>query len=130
MKVLLDTHLLLWAASEQPPLTQEAREVIEDSDTELVFSAASIWEVAIKSGLGREDFRVDARLLRRGLLENGYTELAITGSHAVAVDSLPPLHKDPFDRMLIAQARVEGILLLTADPAVARYGGSIRLVKS
>ena len=128
MKVLLDTHVLLWAAGVQARLPQEARELIEDPDTELVFSAASLWEVAIKSGLGRDDFRVDARLLRRGLLENGYTELAVTGSHAVAVDSLPPLHKDPFDRMLVAQAQVEGFLLLTADPAVASYGGSIRMV--
>ena len=128
MNVLLDTHVLLWAAGVQARLPQEARELIEDPDTELVFSAASLWEVAIKSGLGRDDFRVDARLLRRGLLENGYTELAVTGSHAVAVDSLPPLHKDPFDRMLVAQAQVEGFLLLTADPAVASYGGSIRMV--
>ena len=128
MKVLLDTHVLLWAAGVQARLPQEARELIEDPDTELVFSAASLWEVAIKSGLGRDDFRVDARLLRRGLLENGYTELAVTGSHAVAVDSLPPLHKDPFDRILVAQAQVEGILLLTADSAVASYGGSIRMV--
>ena len=109
-------------------MPQEARELIEDPDTELVFSAASLWEVAIKSGLGRDDFRVAARLLRRGLLENGYTELAVTGSHAVAVDSLPPLHKDPFDRILVAQAQVEGIILLTADSAVASYGGSIRMV--
>ena len=128
MKVLLDTHVLLWAAGVQARLPQEARELIEDPDTELVFSAASIWEVAIKNGLGRDDFSVDPRLLRRGLLENGYTELAVTGSHAVAVDSLPPLHKDPFDRMLVAQAQVEGFLLLTADPAVASYGGSIRMV--
>lgn len=128
MKVLLDTHVLLWAAGVQARLPQEARELIEDPDTELVFSAASLWEVAIKSGLGRDDFRVDARLLRRGLLENGYTELAVTGSHAVAVDSLPPLHKDPFDRILVAQAQVEGIILLTADSAVASYGGSIRMV--
>ena len=128
MKVLLDTHVLLWAAGEQARLAQDARELIEDRDTELVFSAVSIWEVAIKNGLGRDDFSVDPRLLRRGLLENGYTELAVTGSHAVAVDSLPPLHKDPFDRMLVAQAQVEGFLLLTADPAVASYGGSIRMV--
>ena len=128
MNVLLDTHVLLWAAGVQARLPQEARELIEDPDTELVFSAASLWEVAIKSGLGRDDFRVDARLLRRGLLENGYTELAVTGSHAVAVDSLPPLHKDPFDRILVAQAQVEGIILLTADSAVASYGGSIRMV--
>ena len=128
MKVLLDTHVLLWAAGEQARLARDARELIEDRDTELVFSAVSIWEVAIKNGLGRDDFSVDPRLLRRGLLENGYTELAVTGSHAVAVDSLPPLHKDPFDRMLVAQAQVEGFLLLTADPAVASYGGSIRMV--
>ena len=128
MNVLLDTHVLLWAAGVQARLPQEARDLIEDPDTELVFSAASLWEVAIKSGLGRDDFRVDARLLRRGLLENGYTELAVTGSHAVAVDSLPPLHKDPFDRILVAQAQVEGIILLTADSAVASYGGSIRMV--
>ena len=128
MKVLLDTHVLLWAAGEQARLARDARELIEDRDTELVFSAVSIWEVAIKSGLGRDDFSVDPRLLRRGLLENGYTELAVTGSHAVAVDSLPPLHKDPFDRILVAQAQVEGFLLLTADPAVASYGGSIRMV--
>ena len=128
MKVLLDTHVLLWAAGEQARLAQDARELIEDRDTELVFSAVSIWEVAIKNGLGRDDFSVDPRLLRRGLLENGYTELAVTGSHAVAVDSLPPLHKDPFDRMLVAQAQVEGIILLTADSAVASYGGSIRMV--
>ena len=128
MKVLLDTHVLLWAAGEQARLAQDAHELIEDRDTELVFSAVSIWEVAIKNGLGRDDFSVDPRLLRRGLLENGYTELAVTGSHAVAVDSLPPLHKDPFDRMLVAQAQVEGIILLTADSAVASYGGSIRMV--
>ena len=128
MKVLLDTHVLLWAAGEQARLARDARELIEDRDTELVFSAVSIWEVAIKNGLGRDDFSVDPRLLRRGLLENGYTELAVTGSHAVAVDSLPPLHKDPFDRMLVAQAQVEGFLLLTADPAVASYRGSIRMV--
>jgi PIN domain nuclease of toxin-antitoxin system len=93
-----------------------------------MFSAASLWEVAIKSGLGRDDFRVDARLLRRGLLDNGYDELAITGEHAVAVANLPPIHKDPFDRMLAAQSAVEGILLLTADPVVAQYPGPVRKI--
>ena len=128
MRVLLDTHVLLWAAGAPERLTREARDLIENPETELVFSAASLWEVAIKSGLGRDDFRVDPRLLRRGLLENGYTELAVTGSHAVALDLLPRMHKDPFDRMLVAQAQVEGITLLTADPTVARYPGSIRLM--
>lgn len=128
MKVLLDTHVLLWAAGVPAQLPQEARELIENPDTDLVFSAASLWEVAIKSRLDREDFRVDPRLLHRELLENGYTELAVTGSHAVAVASLPPLHRDSFDRILVAQAQVEGMLLLTADPVVARYPGPIQQV--
>ncbi|MXZ70183.1 MAG: type II toxin-antitoxin system VapC family toxin [Acidobacteria bacterium] len=128
MKVLLDTHLLLWAAGTPERLTKDARDLIEDHDTELVFSAASLWEIAIKNSLGRDDFQVDPRLLRRGLLDNGYVELPVTGSHAVAVDSLPPLHRDPFDRILVAQAQVEGFLLLTADASIARYPGSSRLV--
>ncbi len=128
MRVLLDTHVLLWAAGVPERLTREARELIENPGTELVFSAVSLWEVAIKHGLGREDFRVDPRLLRRGLLENGYTELPVAGLHAVALDSLPRMHEDPFDRMLVAQAQVEGITLLTADPTVARYPGPIRLL--
>ena len=129
MKVLLDTQLLLWAAGAPARLPRSARALIEDPETELLFSAASLWEVAIKHGLGRADFRVDPRLLRRGLLEGGYSELAVTGAHAVVVDSLPPFHKDPFDRMLVAQAQVEGITLLTADTDVARYPGPIRIVR-
>ena len=80
------------------------------------------------AGLGRSDFRVDPRVLRRGLLDNGYEELPITGEHAVAPDGLPPIHKDPFDRMLIAQSMVEGITLLTADPLIAQYPAPIRKV--
>ena len=91
-------------------------------------SAASLWEIAIKNSLGREDFRVEPRLLRRALLDNGYTELPLTSEHAVNVAALPPLHKDPFDRLLIAQVLVEGITLLTADAQVARYRGSVRKV--
>ena len=93
-----------------------------------MFSAASLWEIAIKSSLGREDFRADARLLRRGLLDNGYDELAVGGDHAVAITNLPPIHKDPFNRMLVAQSVVEGILLLTADPVIAQYPGPLRKV--
>ncbi len=128
MKLLLDTHLLLWAAGQPDQLSPQALALIENPTHELVFSAASLWEVAIKRGLGREDFRVDPRLLRRGLLDNGYLELPITSEHAVAVDGLPPLHKDPFDRILVAQSLVEGMLLVTADPIVAQYHGSIRQV--
>lgn len=128
MKLLLDTHVLLRATGKPERLPEDVRTLLEDRATEPVFSAASLWEVAIKNGLGRPDFRVDPRLLRRDLLKHGYTELAITGAHAVAVDLLPPLHGDPFDRILIAQAKVEGIVLLTADEIVARYPGPIRAV--
>jgi len=124
MKLLLDTHLLLWAAGEPQRLSREARTLLDNPDNELLFSAASLWEVAIKRGLGREDFKVDARLLRRGLLDNGYSELPIISDHVVATDSLPLMHKDPFDRILVAQATVEGVTLLTIDSLVSQYPGS------
>ena len=129
MKLLLDTHLLLWAAGEPRRLSKQARTLIDDPDNELLFSAASLWEVAIKRGLGRRDFRVDARLLRRGLLDNGYSELPILSNHVVATESLPPIHKDPFDRVLVAQATVEGVTLLTIDSLVSQYPGP-RLVRT
>ena len=128
MKLLLDTHLLLWAAGEPKRLSKQARTLIDNPDNELLFSAASLWEVVIKHGLGREDFKVDARLLRRGLLDNGYSELPIISDHVVATESLPPIHKDPFDRVLVAQATVEGVMLLTIDSLVAQYPGPIKAV--
>lgn len=128
MKFLLDTHVLLWAAGFPERLTPAARKLIDDENNELVFSAASLWEIAIKNGLGREDFAVDARVLRRALIDNGYVELAISSEHAVAISQLPPIHKDPFDRVLIAQSIVEGITLLTSDETVCRYSGPIRQV--
>jgi PIN domain nuclease of toxin-antitoxin system len=128
MKLLLDTHLLLWAAGEPQRLSKQARRLIDNPENELLFSAASLWEVAIKRGLGREDFKVDARLLRRGLLDNGYSELPIISDHVVATESLPPIHKDPFDRVLVAQATIEGVTLLTIDSLVSQYPGPIRTV--
>jgi PIN domain nuclease of toxin-antitoxin system len=128
MKLLLDTHLLLWAAGHPDRLSPPALKLIESPANELLFSAASIWEVAIKRGLGRSDFQADPRLLRRGLLDNGYSELPVLSNHVVAIDSLPPIHKDPFDRLLVAQATVEGITLLTADSVVAQYPGPVRMV--
>jgi PIN domain nuclease of toxin-antitoxin system len=128
MKLLLDTHLLLWAAGEPKRLSKQARTLIDNPDNELLFSAASLWEVAIKRGLGRKDFKVDTRLLRRGLLDNGYSELPIISDHVVATESLPPIHKDPFDRVLVAQATVEGVTLLTIDSLVAQYPGPIKTV--
>ncbi len=128
MKLLLDTHILLQAAGQPKQLSAEARKLLNDPRNELLFSAASLWEIAIKSTLGREDFHVEPRLLRRSLLDNGYTELPITGQHAVSIDALPPLHKDPFDRLLLAQALSEGITLLTGDAQLARYHGPVRKV--
>ncbi len=128
MKLLLDTQILLWAAGQPERLSGAARKLLEDTRNELVFSAASLWEVAIKSSLGRNDFRVEPRLLRRGLLDNGYTGLSVTSQHAVSIEGLPALHKDPFDRLLLSQALSEGITLVTADEALARYPGPIRKV--
>lgn len=128
MKLLLDTHLLLWAALDPDKLGAAARTLLEADDSELFFSAASLWEITIKSGLERAEFQVDPRVLRRGLLDNGYSELPVTSEHAVAVSSLPPIHKDPFDRILVAQATVEGITLLTSDVSMLQYPGPIRTV--
>jgi PIN domain nuclease of toxin-antitoxin system len=125
---LLDTHVLLWAAIWPERLSVQARELLAAPQNTLFYSAASLWEIAIKRGLGRSDFQVDARILRRALSEHGYNELQIGGEHAVAIDGLPPIHKDPFDRLLIAQAIVEGIVLLTADPLVARYPGPVQVI--
>jgi PIN domain nuclease of toxin-antitoxin system len=128
MRLLLDTHLLLWAAGEPRRLSRKARGLIADESNALFFSSASIWEVAIKGSLGRADFQVDAGQLLQGLLANGYEELAVSGRHAAQVAHLPPLHADPFDRMLVAQARAEGMTLLTADDQVAQYRMPIQRV--
>ena len=127
MKLLLDTHVLIWAADNIERVPVAARALMTDPKNELIFSVASLWEIAIKSGLNRPDFQVNAGLLRRGLIDNGYRELPILSQHVIAIDALPPIHKDPFDRMLIAQATVEGILLLTDDSTVARYPGTLML---
>jgi PIN domain nuclease of toxin-antitoxin system len=128
MKLLLDTQLLLWAAGFPDRLSAVCRKLIEDPHNELFFSAASLWEITIKRDLGKDDFQVDARVLRRGLLDNGYGELPVLSEHAVSIASLPMIHKEPFDRILVAQATVEGITLLTSDAVVAKYSGPIRRV--
>jgi PIN domain nuclease of toxin-antitoxin system len=128
LTLLVDTHLLLWAAGEPQKLSRKARRLLGDPGSQLWFSAVSLWEVAIKHGLGREDFRVEPRRLRRGLIDNGWRELAISSEHAVATLDLPPIHKDPFDRMLVAQAQIEGLALVTSDELVARYPGDVQKV--
>ena len=128
MRLLLDTHVLLWAAGQPKRLAPRLRRLLERPESELLFSAASLWEAVIKRGLGRGDFQVDVRELRRGLLGNEYHELPVSGEHALALDALPPLHKDPFDRILVAQCLVEGVTLVTADPLLARYPIAVELI--
>jgi PIN domain nuclease of toxin-antitoxin system len=125
MKLLPDTQILIWAANSPDVLPNKARDLLNDSDNEVFFSSASLWEVAIKFSLNRPDFKVDPRLLHQGLIKSGYQEFSISGRHAIMVSELPDLHKDPFDRLLIAQAKVEGVMLLTYDAVIAAYPGPI-----
>jgi PIN domain nuclease of toxin-antitoxin system len=126
VRVLLDTHILLWAAVNELPTAAER--YIADMSNTLLFSPASIWEIVIKSGLSRADFDVVPALFYGGLIDAGYEELPITSQHTLFVASLPPIHKDPFDRILLAQAATEGIPLLTADDALTRYPYSVIFV--
>ena len=126
MRLLLDTHLLVWAMGEPERLPAGCAAMLEDPSNSLVFSVASLWELVIKQALGRPDFNLEPSLLRQALLSGGWQELPIEASHALAVSHLPPLHRDPFDRLLLAQAQVEGLLLLTADSQLSLYPGPIR----
>ena len=128
MRLLLDTHLLIWTACASPRLSLAAKRMIDDPANEVMFSAASIWEIAIKFQQGKTDFPFDPAVLRTGFLDNGYQELMVSGEHGIAASALPLIHKDPFDRLLLAQATVENILLLTVDPILARYPGPVRAV--
>ncbi|WP_062464631.1 type II toxin-antitoxin system VapC family toxin [Demequina soli] len=130
MRTLFDTHVLLWIATDHPRLAGDLRAVALADSTEPCFSAASIWEVAIKADLGRPDFDVEPAALRRGLLANGFEEVAITGEHAAEVRALPGIHRDPFDRVLVAQARVERLPLVTVDMKLAGYGEPVRVVSA
>jgi PIN domain nuclease of toxin-antitoxin system len=125
---LLDTHLLIWLALGDSKLPQEVADLHEDPESELYFSVVSVWETAIKQVLGRKDFQVDAGLLRADLLNEGYAEIVVESRHALEVRNLPHLHRDPFDRMLIAQSRVEGLVLLTSDENICKYHGTVKRV--
>jgi PIN domain nuclease of toxin-antitoxin system len=128
MIFLLDTQIAVWALFDDPRLEQTAREILNGPGNEFRFSVCSIWEIAIKRALNKPGFQHDPREIRRYLLRNGCEELTVQGEHAIAAGSLAPIHQDPFDRMLIAQAMVEGITLLTADAVIAQYPGSIRKI--
>lgn len=125
MNLLLDTHYLLWAAARDDMPTAAADRMIKDPANRLWFSVASLWEVAVKRGLDRPDFRTDPGTLRAGLLASGYSELAVEGRHVLGLSTLPAIHRDPFDRLLLAQAAAEGMRLLTADSRLAVYGGPV-----
>ncbi len=125
MNLLLDTHILLWLALNDDLMSAEADALVKDLDNTLWFSAASLWEVSIKNSLNRPDFRVDPGALRAGLVNNGYRELAVEGRHCLLLGTLPPIHGDPFDRMLLSQAIAEGLQLVTADQKLAAYEGPI-----
>jgi PIN domain nuclease of toxin-antitoxin system len=128
MRLLLDTHILLWAVRGSSKLPLIARQLIADPQNSLHFSVMSLWEIVIKSGYKRPDFDIDARELRPLLLSNGYRELSMSAQHALHVMHLPPLHRDPFDRAIIAQTLVEGLTLVTHDTIVADYHEQIMLV--
>jgi PIN domain nuclease of toxin-antitoxin system len=128
MRFLLDTHFILWLPIGGRGIRRAARTLLEDSDNEFLFSAASLWEIALKRARNRSTYGFDVREIRLQMLQNGYEELPVMGTHVLAVDVLARIHKDPFDRLLIAQATIEGITLLTVDATIARYPGPIRKV--
>ena len=128
MRLLLDTHLLVWAMGSPERLSAALAAMLQDPANTPVFSVASLWELVIKQALGRPDFRVEPALLRRALLDGGWQELPVQAHHALAVAALPLLHRDPFDRLLLAQASSDGLLLITADQQLAAYPGPVRLM--
>ena len=128
MRLLLDTHLLLWAVHEPERLPAGARNLMEDPENIVFFSTTAVWEVTIKNARDKPDFRINPRRFRDRLVANQFLELSITSDHALAVVALPQIHKDPFDRILVAQATHEGITLLTSDTLLVQYPGPIMLV--
>ncbi len=128
MKLLLDTHIALWAISDDPRLSEAARTLITAPENEIFVSAASIWEISIKHGLTRSNMPISGREALTYFSESGYRLLAITPEHAASIETLPSLHTDPFDRMLVAQALYEPLRLVTHDTQVAQYNDTIMLV--
>ena len=127
MKFLLDTHILLWALTNDERLPKDTREIIADRRHDVFVSSASIWELAIKQSLGKIP-ATDLYLIERAILDTGFTPLEITIRHASEVTQLPPHHRDPFDRMLIAQAISEGARLITHDVQLSKYGATVQVV--
>jgi PIN domain nuclease of toxin-antitoxin system len=125
VNLLLDTHVALWAITDSPKLPKDARELIESPKSSVWISAATVWEIAIKHSLRRRDMPVSSRDALRYFRESGYRFLPVEPEHAAAVEDLVAHHADPFDRILVAQALVEPMRLMTQDPMVARYSDTI-----
>jgi PIN domain nuclease of toxin-antitoxin system len=128
MRLLLDTHVALWALLDDPRLPPRGRELIADEDNAIVVSAASIWEISIKHGLQRGDMPLSGQRALQWFRRAGYELLAVKPEHAAAVDKLPALHADPFDRLLVAQAQTEPLKLVTHDATLARYGSAVEKI--
>ena len=126
MNYLLDTHILLWTLVDPEKVPARMRRIVEDTGNRVWFSAASIWEIAIKHSLAKPDFTVEAATIWKAARETGLEELAVTAEHAMGVDALPWLHRDPFDRLLVAQARTGDMKLLSVDPEVNAYSSGGR----
>lgn len=127
-RFLVDTQLLLWNVYGSRKLPARVARLFRDGRHQFFYSAASLWEIAIKGSRGRKDFVVDVGAVRETLEENGFHELPIAGAHAVALAALPPIHGDPVDRMLVAQALVEPLALLTSDQVLAAYPATVEVV--
>jgi PIN domain nuclease of toxin-antitoxin system len=125
MIYLVDTHVLIWLAVDSPRMGNLARDLLADPDNQIFFSAISIFEIAVKERLSKRGFEVEASAIRRMMIENDFAELAVTGTHAAHAATLPLVHRDPFDRLLVAQAMMEGFTLMTADEMIAQYSGPI-----
>jgi PIN domain nuclease of toxin-antitoxin system len=125
MIYIVDTHILIWLSMQSSRLTQRTRSLLEDRDNKIYFSAISIFEIAVKQQLSKNDFNVDAGAVRLAMINEDYAELAVDGRHAAFVSTMPLIHRDPFDRLLVAQANVEGMTLVTGDEQIARYAGPI-----
>lgn len=128
MKLLLDTHIALWALVDSPRLPAQARDLILSPANSVTVSTTSVWEIAIKHSLGRGDMPISGQESLAYFRQAGYELLPIRPEHAAAVENLPPHHRDPFDRLLVAQALLEPLRLLTNDTNVARYSDTVILV--
>lgn len=128
MRLLLDTQVALWALTDSPRLPVIVREMILDASNEVVVSAATVWEIAIKHALARGNMPISGAEARQLFGEAGFRELPISGVHAAATEKLPPLHADPFDRILVAQSITEPLRLITHDRLLPRYSDTVQYV--